>query len=230
METSLTNFYKNRIAGFLKVLILVVRKGSTIVEHEVITDNKDEAKQDIVAAVISLSKGEGNISYANELITPSSVSVIHATGEERAIQNTSSKCNVFAVGNLCGENEKCIEYSNRAYCTKKRDSTGDSFQLIIGLAVGISLFALAFVIGIVIICYLKRKRHSERPLSSSDDFREPYLDQGMYFVPGLPRRIESWGRYWEPYPPHHGAGREGKRRERFDDAEVYDRGLRDSMD
>lgn len=191
METSLTNFYKNRIAGFLKVLILVVRKGSTIVEHEVITDKKDEAKQDIVAAVISLSKGEGNISYANELITPSSVSVIDATGEERAIQNTSSKCNVFAVGNLCGENEKCIEYSNRAYCTKKRDSTGDSFQLIIGLAVGISLFALAFVIGIVIICYLKRKRHSEKPLSSSDDFREPYLDQGMYFVPGLPRRIES---------------------------------------
>lgn len=230
METSLTNFYKNRIAGFLKVLILVVRKGSTIVEHEVITDKKDEAKQNIVPAVISLSKGEGNISYANELITPSSVSVIDATAEERAIQNTSSKCNVFAVGNLCGENEKCIEYSNRAYCTKKRDSTGDSFQLIIGLAVGISLFALAFVIGIVIICYLKRKRHSERPLSSSDDFREPYLDQGMYFVPGLPRRIESWGRYWEPYPPHHGAGREGKRRERFDDAEVYDRGLRDSMD
>lgn len=63
----------------------IFRKGSTIVEHEVITDKKDEAKQDIVAAVISLSKGEGNISYANELITPSSVSVIDATGEERGL-------------------------------------------------------------------------------------------------------------------------------------------------
>lgn len=63
----------------------IFRKGSTIVEHEVITDKKDEAKQDIVAAVISLSNGEGNISYANELITPSSVSVIDATGEERGL-------------------------------------------------------------------------------------------------------------------------------------------------
>lgn len=96
---------------------------------------------------------------------------------------------------------------------------------------GISLFVLAFFIGIVIISCLRRKHHSEKPLSSSDDFREPYLDQGMYFVQGLPRRIESWGRYWEPYPPRHGAGREGKsRRERFDDAEVYDRDSRDSMD
>lgn len=42
----------------------------------------------------------------------------------------------------------------------------------------------------------------------------------MYFFPGLPRRIEGWGRYWVQNPPHHGEGREGKRRrERFDDAE-----------
>lgn len=63
----------------------IFRKGSTTVEFEVITDNKEEAKQDIVSSIISLSKGEGNILYANELITPSSVSVIDATGEERGL-------------------------------------------------------------------------------------------------------------------------------------------------
>lgn len=63
----------------------ICRKGSTIVEFEVITDNKEEAKQDIVSSIISLSKREGNILYANELITPSSVSVIDATGEERGL-------------------------------------------------------------------------------------------------------------------------------------------------
>lgn len=26
------------------------------------------------------------------------------------------KCDVFVVGNLCEENEKCIEYSSRVYC------------------------------------------------------------------------------------------------------------------
>lgn len=63
----------------------IFRKGSTIVEFEVITDKKEEAKQDIVSSIISLSKGEGNILYANELITPSSVSVIDPTGEERGL-------------------------------------------------------------------------------------------------------------------------------------------------
>lgn len=63
----------------------IFRKGSTIVEFEVITDKKEEAKQDIVSLMIRLSKGEGNILYANELITPSSVSVIDATGEERGL-------------------------------------------------------------------------------------------------------------------------------------------------
>lgn len=63
----------------------IFRKGSTIVEFEVITDKKEEAKQDIVSLMINLSKGEGNILYANELITPSSVLVIDATGEERGL-------------------------------------------------------------------------------------------------------------------------------------------------
>lgn len=79
----------------------IFRKGSTIVEFEVITDNKEEAKQDIVSSIISLSKGEGNILYANELITPSSVSVIDATGEERGLHWKSKYLKFMICTCLC---------------------------------------------------------------------------------------------------------------------------------
>uniref|UniRef100_A0A8W8N521 Fibrillin-1 n=1 Tax=Magallana gigas TaxID=29159 RepID=A0A8W8N521_MAGGI len=203
MESSLTNFYKSRITGFIKVLILVIRRGSTIVEHEVIANKTEKANQDLVTSMFILSKS--NIKYENENLTTSSVLVKDDTGRKLVITNTSSKCDVYVISNPCGENEKCVEDEKIAYCRTETRDSNDNFQLILGLGVGITLLTIAIFIGIIIFCYFRRRRHpKDTSLSSSDvNIENTFGEQGMYFVSGMPTKIDSWGRYWSPYSPHH---------------------------
>lgn len=62
------------------LIIFYNRRGSTIVEHEVVADKSEEANQDLVKSVLSLSKGESNITYENTPLTVSSVAVNDASG------------------------------------------------------------------------------------------------------------------------------------------------------
>uniref|UniRef100_K1QCS2 SEA domain-containing protein n=1 Tax=Magallana gigas TaxID=29159 RepID=K1QCS2_MAGGI len=198
----LNAFYKDRISGFIKVIILVIRRGSTIVEHEVIADKSEEANQDLVKSVLSLTKGGSNITYENTPLTVSSVAVNDASGNPKGIGIVDSS---------------------------------DDFKLIVGLGVGIPLFVLAVLIGIIIAFFVRRRRHPrEMSLSSSDDnFENTYGRDGMYFTSGMPTKIDSWGRYGSPYSPHNWSGHDGKRgRDGFDDYRepyIYDNGVQSNF-
>lgn len=63
------------------IIIFQIRIGSTIVEHEVITNKTEEANQGLVEAVFSLSDGVSKIKYKNEILTTSSVAVSDASGK-----------------------------------------------------------------------------------------------------------------------------------------------------
>lgn len=53
--------------------------------------------------------------------------------------------------------------------------------------------------------------------------RNTFDEQGMYFVSGMPTKIDSWGRYGSPYSPHHIWSEEpegGRARDGFDDFNI----------
>lgn len=65
------------------IIIFQIRRGSTVVEHEVTMNKTEEANQDLVEAVFSLSDGESKIKYKNEILTTSSVTVSDASGKQQ---------------------------------------------------------------------------------------------------------------------------------------------------
>lgn len=65
------------------IIIFQIRRGSTVVEHEVTMNKTEEANQDLVEAVFSLSDGESKIKYKNEILTTSSVVVSDASGKQQ---------------------------------------------------------------------------------------------------------------------------------------------------
>lgn len=67
------------------LIIFYNRRGSTIVEHDVVADKSEEANQDLVKSVLSLSKGESNITYENTPLTVSSVAVNDASGNPQGM-------------------------------------------------------------------------------------------------------------------------------------------------
>lgn len=62
------------------LIIFYNRRGSTIVEHEVIANKTEKANQDLVTSMFILSKS--NIKYENENLTTSSVLVKDDTGRK----------------------------------------------------------------------------------------------------------------------------------------------------
>lgn len=65
------------------IIIFQIRRGSTVVEHEVTMNKTEEANQDLVEAVFSLSDGESKIKYKNEILSTSSVAVSDASGKQQ---------------------------------------------------------------------------------------------------------------------------------------------------
>lgn len=65
------------------IIIFQIRRGSTVVEHEVTMNKTEEANQDLVQSLFSLSGGESKIKYKNEILTTSSVAVSDASGKQQ---------------------------------------------------------------------------------------------------------------------------------------------------
>lgn len=65
------------------IIIFQIRRGSIVVEHEVTMNKTEEANQDLVEAVFSLSDGESKIKYKNEILSTSSVAVSDASGKQQ---------------------------------------------------------------------------------------------------------------------------------------------------
>lgn len=65
------------------IIIFQIRRGSTVVEHEVTMNKTEEANQDLVESLFSLSGGESKIKYKNEILTTSSVAVSDASGKQQ---------------------------------------------------------------------------------------------------------------------------------------------------
>lgn len=65
------------------IIIFQIRRGSTVVEHEVTMNKTEEANQDFVQSLFSLSGGESKIKYKNEILTTSSVAVSDASGKQQ---------------------------------------------------------------------------------------------------------------------------------------------------
>lgn len=77
------NFLKIVLSQISKApyfFLLWLRRGSTIVEHEVIANKTEKANQDLVTSMFILSKS--NIKYENENLTTSSVLVKDDTGRK----------------------------------------------------------------------------------------------------------------------------------------------------
>lgn len=65
------------------IIIFQIRRESTVVEHEVTMNKTEEANQDLVESLFSLSGGESKIKYKNEILTTSSVVVSDASGKQQ---------------------------------------------------------------------------------------------------------------------------------------------------
>ncbi|KAH9488407.1 hypothetical protein Btru_062841 [Bulinus truncatus] len=184
VESDLTATFKKELKGDFKVRVTNLRKGSLIIDFIIIVDsaanpNSNTYVTNVVVNILANNFTLGNKSYSVE-ITLNGITVD---------QNTD-KCIILNASLPCASNEKCIiDSTGKAVCVSKDSSStddGDDVPLIVGLSVGLPLFA-ALVVAIILIIWYKKKYTKQRRVSSreghyQDGDRPPSRASQSYFA------------------------------------------------
>eukprot|EP00105_Crassostrea_gigas_P042845 XP_019926993.1 PREDICTED: uncharacterized protein LOC105338278 [Crassostrea gigas] len=156
MKSSLTSFYQATITDFQRVVILYLRVGSLIVEHELVTRNTqlDQQKSDITSTMQRLNSGSVKIIYENEEQQITSLELKDPETEQFVNISSASACTIYEAVNPCPKDHQCSETDGQLACSPRPQS--DSYKLTFGLGVGISV-AATIIIAVIVYVYMKRR-------------------------------------------------------------------------
>ncbi|KAK0067662.1 fibrillin-3, partial [Biomphalaria pfeifferi] len=169
LEAELLRLFIKLVKGIKKVRVTGVRAGSLIVEYTVIVDSQVNPNSNTQVVDVLVNIIASNFTLGNQTYT----AVVIVNGLE--VNATTDKCTILNYTKPCASNEKCeiSSTTGSAVCVSQDTSTSksDDIPLIVGLSVGLPLFA-ALVVAIILIVWYKKKYTQQRRVSSREGHYE----------------------------------------------------------
>ncbi|XP_062580820.1 uncharacterized protein LOC134242707, partial [Saccostrea cucullata] len=107
----LTDVYSKRIVGS-KVIIKSLRKGSLIVDFDLVIPDSPTSKVLVVDTVYKLVNGLVFVNFSGEIVNVNTASIEHSTYGEVIITNSSDGCTVVNSQGACDVGYTCQEFVN----------------------------------------------------------------------------------------------------------------------
>ncbi|XP_062609554.1 uncharacterized protein LOC134271353 [Saccostrea cucullata] len=115
----LNDFYKRSIRGFTEVIVLSIRFGSIIADHEIFASNTDakSLKTDIANGLVILARQDTSFTLFNKSVEVKDIVLKHPNGtDDKHISSTSKPCSIFDTKEYCTGAEICSDESGIAVC------------------------------------------------------------------------------------------------------------------
>lgn len=149
------------------VNVISLRRGSVVVNYEVIYDNSTEAAADLSQATYNLIDGTEKITILNESVSASSITINNNTV---LTKNTDSVCQVFIAANgACKQGFNCQVLEGSPTCLEN----DPKYELAFLVAIIVSSFAFLILVVISLLCavrvYRTRKIKNKLPESLSSN-------------------------------------------------------------
>ncbi|OWF35854.1 uncharacterized protein LOC110442423 [Mizuhopecten yessoensis] len=157
-------FLYRRVRGFILVNIISFRRGSLVVDHTIVTSDTPEATTDVTNALVDLASG-GTVSYNNQSVTASGITLEADDGQEFNITAGEDRCDAFTLLSSCGQGRQCLVIDSQAVCVEPETLDGNG--LVIGLAVGLPVLCTFLLFLMLFKCY--RGRYEKDEPSKNDD-------------------------------------------------------------
>ncbi|XP_062601606.1 uncharacterized protein LOC134263292 [Saccostrea cucullata] len=179
IQTSLEEFYrKEKIHGFTAVVVLSIRFGSLIVDHEVIgvVTETNDLEKGVSNTMINLLTGNRKMNILGQETGIKEITIKHENGTSKATITTliaTSPCVLLNILNACNSGERCDDLAGEATCIKeKSDLSGISTYIVI-LGVSIPLFITVIVLTFICVRYQKK---TEKKEIQNDAYRSNRMD------------------------------------------------------
>ncbi|XP_048727710.2 uncharacterized protein LOC125645867 [Ostrea edulis] len=168
MTTALASFYQATIPGFQRVVILHIRIGSLVVDHQLVTSksHSDQQKTDITKALQRLASGAVNIVYDGREQRTISVELQNLESSNFVNISSTSLCTIYQALQPCQEGQKCSETNGNIACSPL--TTSDNYMVIVGPGVGIPLGIITILGLSIVYLYLKKRRGQREPKPDYD--------------------------------------------------------------
>ncbi|XP_078330906.1 uncharacterized protein LOC111125451 isoform X2 [Crassostrea virginica] len=194
MNSSLSSFYQATISGFRKVVILHIRVGSLIVEHELVTEKWDSDQQevDVTNTLRRLNSGSVNVGKLHTI----SVGVKDMETNQYVEIGSSSACAVFEVVKSCQKGYECLETDGRPTCSPRPQS--EEMTLLFWLGIGLPLVVIVILIVAIVVVYMKKRRATQVPAVDNDSESQSSGKSDDSLIhsskKGMTKRLDTAGR------------------------------------
>nr|XP_022324388.1 uncharacterized protein LOC111125156 isoform X2 [Crassostrea virginica] len=167
IQAELTIFYQSNGLEFTKCTVRNIRKGSLIVEYDVLTRNESQSVTQMTTISKDMASGKSKVSYEGKEVTVSSVTLTDLSGDSLTISSSTTSCEFQSMVHPCSSGYKCFESNNVPICresTSEDEPARNQVYLIIA-GVGIPLLSIIIV---SCVCYFHRKRQSKSNGATND--------------------------------------------------------------
>ncbi|KAK3604083.1 hypothetical protein CHS0354_004688 [Potamilus streckersoni] len=185
VNTTLWEYFHRKLrTDFVSIEILLITIGSLNMNTIIITLNTDTASRALIKAVAESYNENFSIEGQNTTISSAQL------GNQK-VNKGDDQCELYTIViHTCPNDYKCIVEDNGPVCRPVYKPT-DTFELVVGLGVGIPLGTLLVLIVIVLVIYRRRIKHRNDSIdSSSYDERSRASSHG--FSPyGIPKKLSN---------------------------------------
>ncbi|XP_013402401.2 LOW QUALITY PROTEIN: uncharacterized protein LOC106168022 [Lingula anatina] len=156
LELQLASLYSG-LSGFLRVVIIEIRNGSTIVDHQVVFNStvNSQTKEEVASQFNTGIESQNKIFTYNGTEYPVTAASVFTAGGEVVIFPKFSPCDIYIKEKACQNGAVCETSNNTATCRCPRGYSGDFCDVKSGLTeLEIVYVVLGSVGGVLLIVIL----------------------------------------------------------------------------
>ena len=182
IKTGLQDYWSTELGNiFVSVNIVLISKGSLIIDHEVQTNTESTGK--VVTAADNLVNGPSMVTIRNTPVSALSanMSTSGSNTVEIVKEPNSDVCTYYKILAPCTSLQTCKIVGGQPSCVNLEISQQDDLPLIMGVSIGGVLLVLTLALIFVLIAMKKRKKHKGELRSNSSSLADNGLGMGLKY-------------------------------------------------
>lgn len=183
IHAALVTYWSDKLGNtFISVTIILISKGSLIVDHTVQT--RTDSTATVVTSANSLVSGTTTFTMGTEQVSAISANITYGNNEVQITKDPNPDlCGYYTTLSPCTSLQTCTISNGQPSCVNLNVSQHDNLPLIMGVSLGGVLLVITLALIFVLIAMHKRRKHRRELKSNSSSLIDHGIGMGLKYHP-----------------------------------------------